>query len=77
MTPEEATKRLIRSRQVHSGWAQAFAAGTLAAPAWSYIELIRAEVVELKKIADAFPAKAATIANLIERYEVMARHMMD
>jgi hypothetical protein len=74
-TPAEARERLILSRQAYSGWAQGLAGGELKAPAAEYDEMIRKEISILRGIALAHPQKADTIKNLIERYEVLARHI--
>ncbi len=75
MTPAEADQRIILSRRTHSAWAQAFSAGDLSAPLHEYVRMIGAEVVILRQLAVEHPGKAEKIGNLIERYEVLARHM--
>lgn len=75
MTPEAADQRIILSRRTHSAWAQAFSAGDLSAPPHEYVRMIGAEVVILRQLAVEHPGKAEKIGNLIERYEVLARHM--
>jgi hypothetical protein len=74
-SPEQVNQRLILSRQTYSGWAQGLSAGELKAPAAEYDEMIRKEIAILRGLALEHPLKVDTIKNLVERYEVLARHI--
>lgn len=77
MTPEQADRRIIVSRQTFHALAGAFGAGDIRPEALpGYRQQIAAEVVILEQIAAEHPGKAAKLADLIERYRAMARHMV-
>jgi hypothetical protein len=75
MTPAEADERIIKSRHVLSGWAQALADKALAAPPRTYRKMAADEVVILRRIADHFPARAKMIGYLVEKYERLSEHI--
>lgn len=76
MTPAEADQRIILSRKTQWAMAGAFANGDMIVTPETLAQ-ITAEVVILRQLAAEFPGKADKIANLIERYVVMARHMRE
>lgn len=77
MKDHELATRIILSRQTFHAIAGAFGAGDIALEALpGYRQQLLAEIVILRQIAAEHPAKEDTLANLIERYEVLARHML-
>ena len=75
MKPEEATQRLMLSRQTHHGWAMALANRDLKAPPAEYQRMIREEAAVLRRIAMHHPAKAETVGHLVEKYEALSKHI--
>jgi hypothetical protein len=77
MKDHELATRIILSRQTFHGLAGAFGSGDIAREALpGYRQQILAEIAILRQLSAEHPAKADTLGDLIERYEVLARHML-
>ena len=77
MQPDDVSRRIILSRQTFHAIAAAFGAGDIALEALpGYRQQLLAEIVILRQLAAEHPAKDGTLANLIERYEALAHHML-
>ncbi len=72
MTPNEATRRIIKSRRVLTGWRNAHAAGDLAAPPGEYVQMIASEIEVLEAIAAEFPNTRAKLETLTASYRALA-----